>query len=254
VGACAWGLVTVLVTAFGARADATTPPPHVIEYRGDTLTVQVVKAPLDEVLAEIARQSHAEIRGSLREPREITARFEDVPLSQALDRLLAGQNYALIYGQDGTLRAIPLLGGSSIGLAPSFSFGPANAGAASSSPGGFAALLTQPIPVTGPVAEALGSDTASLGQLASLWLQDSDPAIGAQSLRSGFKAVEATPDMRAATLDVANTYSDTDLANMFRSFAGARAEELLDIIASQTKVTEFRSKATTVLHQLRSGG
>jgi hypothetical protein len=154
------------------------------------------------------------------------------------------------------LRAIPLLGGSSVGLSPSFSFGPGAAGGASSStsPGGFATLLTQPIPVTGPVAEALGSETANLGQLASLWLQDADPVIGAQSLRSGFKAVEATPDMRAATLDVANTYSDADLARLFRGFAGARAEELLDLIASQTRVTEFRSKATTVLRQLRSGG
>jgi hypothetical protein len=93
-----------------------------------------------------------------------------------------------------------------------------------------------------------------LGQLASLWLKEGDdPGVGVQALRSGFKAVESMPEVRAATLDVANAYSDADLAQMLRRFAGPRAEELLDMMASQTKVTEFRSKATTVLHRLRSG-
>jgi hypothetical protein len=253
------GLVALMTSAARARAtDAPQPPqppPPVIEYRNDTLTVKLVNIPLDQVLGELARQTHAEIRGELTDNRHVTAQFEAVPLPEALDRLLADQNYALIYGADGSLRAIPLLNGSAISSGPSIFVGPAKP--SPSRPVNMdelAALLSQQVPITGPVAEALGTDTASLGQLASLWLHGDDPALGAQALRSGFKAAETNTDMRAATLDVANNYSDADLAQLFRRFAGSRAEELLDLMASQTRVTEFRSKATTVLNRLRSGG
>ncbi|HWP65326.1 MAG TPA: hypothetical protein VNO26_05380 [Candidatus Limnocylindria bacterium] len=254
VGACVFGLVAALGVVAGAQ-DQQQPGARVIKYRDDRLTVDLVRVPLGEVLAEIARQSQAEIRGELREPRDVTARFEDVPLADALDRLLGTQNYALIYGEDGSLRAIPLLSGSTVGSAPSFSLRPASAGTPSTvvPPAGLAALLAAEIPISGPVAEKLGSDKASLGQLANLWLHESDPTVGAQSLRSGFKAIEGSPGLRSATLDMANNYSDADLARLFRGFAGGRAEELVDIIASQSKVSEFRSKATMVLRRLQSG-
>jgi hypothetical protein len=254
VGAWILGLVATFGTDAGAQAPNQAPA-RVIAYRDDRLTVDLVKVPLGDVLAEIARQTDAEIRGELREPRDVTVRFEDVPLPDALDRLLGTQNYALIYGQDGSLRAIPLLGGSTVGSAPSFSLRPASAGRASTvvPPPGLAALLAEEIPISGPVAEKLGSDTASLGELANLWLRGTDPTVGAQSLRCGFKAIEGSPGLRSATLDMANNYSDADLARLFRGFAGGRAEELVDIIASQSRVAEFRSKAAMVLRRLQSG-
>lgn len=253
VAACSLALVALLTSAPTAEA-SDAPPERVIEYRNDALTVRLDKVPLNEVLEEIARQTHAEIRGELGVSREVTARFDDVPLSEALDRLLDNQNYALIYASDGSLRAIPLLNGSLIPSVSGVSARPTSAGAKPPSTDGLRTLLSQEVPVTGDVAAALGSDTANIGQLASLWLREDDPAVGAQALRSGLKGAENIPDVRAATLDVANKYSDADLAQLFRRFAGARAEELLDIMASQTKVTEFRSKATTVLQRLRSGG
>lgn len=244
VGACAFGLVTVLTTV-SARGEGR-PASRVIEYRDDALTVDLVKVPLSEVLAEIARQSHAEIRGELRESREVTARFDDVPLSQALDRLLAGQNYALIYGEDGALRAIPLLGGGKNGVTTVTGSGALQADLNS--------VLAQSVPVAGPAADVLGSPTASLGQLASLWLQEQNPAVRAQSMRTSFRAVEAEPELRDATLEFANAHTDEQLAQLARKFAGDQAEELLDLIASQTKVSELRSKATLVLRLLQSGG
>ena len=252
VATCGLGLVALLTSAPALRA-AEALPARVIEYRNDALTVRLDKVPLGEVLQEIARQTNAEIRGELSEPREVTARFDNVPLPEALDRLLDDQNYALIYGSDGSLRAIPLLNGTLVPVVGGLSR-PTSAGAKPPSTDGLETLLTQPIPVTGPVAEALGTDTANLGQLASLWLSEDDAALAAEALRSGMKGVESIAGVRAATLDVANNYSDADLAQLFRRFAGTRAEELLDIMASQIKVTEFRSKATTVLNRLRSGG
>jgi len=252
VGTCF--LALVIVFASGPLVRGETAPRRVIEYRDDdTLTVDLVGVPLSEILAEIARQTRAEIRGGPREPGQVTARFEGVPLSQALDRLLRGQSYALIYGEDGMLRAIPLLGSPQISSSP-----PAALRIPVTAPGSLpldmASLFARPLPVAGDVADALGASTANLSQLMQLWLQDEDAAVRAQSVRSGFRAVESAPELRAATIDFANASDAGDLATLFRNFAGSRAEELVDTIAKQTKVTELRSKATLVLRQLQAGG
>src|SRR2546425_10340809 len=94
-----------------ARAAEDAPAP-LIRYSNDALTVRLSGVPNSEVLEELARQSDAEIRGQLREPREVTADFDSVPLPEALARLLGEQNFALVYGKGGRLKAVRLLGGS----------------------------------------------------------------------------------------------------------------------------------------------
>src|SRR5439155_6626544 len=79
-------------------------------YRQDALTVHRVKAPLAWVLQEIGRQTRAAIKGELREQREVSADFEASPLPEALHRLLGDQNFTLVYGNGGRLRAVKLLG------------------------------------------------------------------------------------------------------------------------------------------------
>ena len=102
-----------LATAFGARGAAAPGESagQVVLYRQDALTVHVVKAPLAWVVEEIGRQTGADIRGELREQREVSADFKDSPLPEALHRLLGDQNFALVYGREGRLRALKLLGG-----------------------------------------------------------------------------------------------------------------------------------------------
>jgi hypothetical protein len=80
--------------------------------------------PITDVLNELERQTGASVRGSLLDPREVTAEFRDVPLSQALARLLGDQNFALVYGEGGRLRTLKTparrsgyAGTSSVGLA-----------------------------------------------------------------------------------------------------------------------------------------
>src|SRR5436309_2745303 len=92
-----------------ARAADDAPVP-LIHYSNDALTVRLSGVQNSDILAELARQSGAEIRGQVREPRAVTADFESVPLPEALARLLGGPNFALVYGQGGRVKAVRLLG------------------------------------------------------------------------------------------------------------------------------------------------
>ena len=108
------GLVVAALLA-GRNAAGDEPPERVVRYAKDALTVRVTRVPVDEILGQLGQQSGAEIRGEVRDRHEITAEFEDVPLPEALHRLLGEQNFALIYGDGGRLKTVRLLGGS---LAP----------------------------------------------------------------------------------------------------------------------------------------
>src|SRR5438093_8155088 len=100
-----------------ARAADDAPVP-LIAYSNDALTVRLSGVQNSDILQELARQSGAEIRGDVREAREVTADFQSVPLPEALARLLGEQDFALVYGKGGRLKAVRLLGGSRAG-APS---------------------------------------------------------------------------------------------------------------------------------------
>src|SRR3989441_7862474 len=97
----------------------------------------------------------AEIRGQVREPREVTADFESVPLPEALARLLGGQDSALVYGEGGRLKAVRLVGGDQLGApaSPTITVPPAAPGAPF--PGSLPELIDRhpPVPVTGQLAD-----------------------------------------------------------------------------------------------------
>ena len=89
---------------------AAREPTCVVAYDAGRLTVHAERVPLADVVREIGRQSGAEIVGKVRKPREVTRQFDQVPLFDALVRLLGEQNFTLRYGSEGKLRTISLLG------------------------------------------------------------------------------------------------------------------------------------------------
>src|SRR5437870_1492301 len=107
----------VLGLAIGA-ASGWAADERVIEYSKDALTVRLAKVPVTDVLAEVSQKTGAEIRGQVRNPTDVTAEFEAVPLPEALHRLLGDQNFALVYGDGGRLKAVRLIGGASQGAGP----------------------------------------------------------------------------------------------------------------------------------------
>src|SRR5207249_12317508 len=104
------GLLVVAAALLSAGSFAAREPTCVIAYDDDRLTVHAEGAPLADVVREIGRQSGAEVVGEVRKPRDVRKSLDQVPLVDALVRLLGEQNFTLRYGPEGKLRTIHLLG------------------------------------------------------------------------------------------------------------------------------------------------
>jgi hypothetical protein len=253
----------MLLVAAVAGATGGEVAGRVVRYESDRLTVRLAGAPVGEVLDDLARQAGAEIRGTVTNPRDISVEFEDVPLSDALHRLLGDQNFALVYGEDGRLRAVKLLGGPQGPPSPG---GPASL--ASTGPAGVPPAKTYdvvgtltglvmshpPVPVSGRLAQALGSSSASLQQLIDAGLRHQDASVRSEAMRQSLRVIEAEPEFHTAALDALKGMGDADIGNLLRGVAGANAEEVATHVASQARGTELRIKAAGVLRELRARG
>jgi hypothetical protein len=264
VGAARLGLVLVTVLSVLAHAqEEEGDPARVITYADDKLTVRLVDVPVREVLDEVGRQSGAEIRGGVVNGRNVSTEFDRVPLSEALHRLLGDQNFALLYGERGRLRAIKLLGGPQ---APP----PAVKTAAATPPttatarprenmGHLLAMVAThaPVPVHGRLSQTLGTDAASLTQILETGTQHEDPIVRGEALRAGLQVLETDPQLRSTFMSTLKGVDDAELATYLRSAMGPRAEEIVQQIMTQSRGSDIRIKASGVLQQLRkppSGG
>src|SRR5437870_7348893 len=167
-------LAAVALRPSPALAAAQGSP--IVTYRSDQLSVRLESVPLEDVLAELGRVSGASIRGAPREPRDITAKFDDVPLPEALHRLLGDQNFMLRYGEGDRLRTIELFGGpqeprDATSTSPATgSVGSPSPAAGSTMPQNLAVAISllerhPPVAVTGRLAAKLGGNTATFHQI-----------------------------------------------------------------------------------------
>jgi hypothetical protein len=247
--------LTAVVVLIGVAVSVAATEPgsgRRVEYAKDALTVRLDKVPLADVLADIGQQSGAEIRGTLRESRAVTAEFESVPLSEALSRLLGDQNFALVYGKEGRLRAVKLLGGpleGGVSIMPSAATPPVGTQATPD----LRDLLANhaPVPVHGRLAQALGTDSATLQQLMELGLHNEDATVRAEALRAGVQTLEGEPVLRQAVIGVLNSFDDAALGSLLRGAAGENAEEVAMQVLTQSRAPEVRVKASSVLQKLR---
>ncbi|HUE31284.1 MAG TPA: hypothetical protein VMR79_10415 [Verrucomicrobiae bacterium] len=249
----ALAVLAAALAAPGARSDEGAPA-RVIHYEGDTLTVRLTGAPVTEVLDELGRQAGAEIRGQVRDPREVSAEFEGVPLAEALHRLLGDQNFALVYGNEGRLKSVRLLGGpqnASVAAPPPAGAPPSQPPA----PGIMDAFAKHaPIAVAGHLGEAVGGHEASLLQLFDLSIHHADPSVRAEAARIVIGTIDTDPSLRATVLAQLNAMDEATLGRFFRSLAGDNAQEMVMQVMTTARTSEFRTKAAAVLQQLRAGG
>ena len=266
VGGGAAMRVTVILCAFvlapavgrgadGPPADASAG--RVITYRDDALSVRLTDVPAGDVLADLGRQTGADIRGEVPGGRTVTAEFDAVPLPEALHRLLGEQNFALVYGEGGRLRTIKLLGGPQQASAPRAPPGtpgaPALAKPAASVQSLFGLVTSHPpVPVGGRLAQALGSSTATLAQILDLSVHQEDAAVRGEAMRTALQAFEADPNLRATFMTTLNGVDDAELATLLRGVAGSHAEEAVMQIMAQSRGSDFRIKASAILQRLRT--
>jgi len=234
----------------GGHADEDRP--HLVRYENDALTVHLGSVPVVEVLQEVAQQSGAEVRGQVREPRDVTADFESVPLPQALTRLLGDQNFALVYGKGGRLKVVRLLGGIQ-GVSPPSTV--VSTGPRPPFSDGLQELIDRhpPVPVSGAVADALQAPTARLQQLIELSLRHEDPTVRAEALRTAMATLEGERELYSAVINEMNKSDSAVLANLLHVAAGDHAEDVANGVLREAHAAQIRLMATSVLQRLRSG-
>src|SRR5213083_2095379 len=247
----ALALLAAVLAASAGRSDEGAPE-RVIRYERDLLTVRLTSVPVTDVLDELGRQAGAQIRGQVRDLRAVSVEFEAVPLADALHRLLGDQNFALVYGHEGRLKSVRLLGGPQTAAAPA-------AAPPASPPPGPPDLMDvfakhPPIPVAGHLSEALGGQSATLLQLFDLSVHHADATVRAEAARIFIGTIDTDPALRASVVAQLNALNDVTLGALFRNLAGDHAQEVSMQILSTARTGELRSKASVVLQQLRAGG
>ncbi len=246
----------LVLGALVAGGPAIAADERVISYSTDALTVRLAQVPLSEVVDEIGRQAGAEIRGQVRSAGEVTAEFDAVPLPEALHRLLGDQNFALIYGDAGKLKAVRLLGGPQTPPEPAIVVpSPPPLPPMQAAPANLASLVARlnPVLVTGHLAEVVGSSNASLQQLFEIGTRNQDSTTRAEAVRAIVSTLEGDSSLRTAVVGELGTLDDASLSALLRSAAGEHAEEVARQILAHSRASELRVRAASVLRNLRAG-
>jgi hypothetical protein len=247
-------LVATVVASLAAAADER--PVRIVDYRNDKVTLVLDHAPLAEVVAEIGRKSGAEVRGSVREAREVTGQFDAVPLREALERLIGAQNFTLTYGDDGKLRTIDLRGEVEE-IRPPKEPTTATTLFAYPEPATWITLFKTienrgRVPVSGWLATVVGDSSCNWDMLLNTAYGHDDPFTRSEAVRAGLKALEADADLRDAILAATGAMSDSDLAEVTRHICKHRSADFLKRIARETDRADIRARAVGVLRQVRA--
>src|SRR5439155_7205541 len=109
-----------------------------------------------------------------------------------------------------------------------------------------------PVPLTGALATALGTNAASVDQLVNTALHHDDAGVRQEALRTALNVFESDATLRGSLLATISTVDDATLGASLRGIAGDRAEELVAYVVTQAGAGDLRMKAVSVLQQLRS--
>ena len=98
-----------------AKADDVSAP--VVRYHDGRLSARIQGVPLDEVLHAVSAETGVRFDGTPIDERDVFKRFDDVPLAEALRRLIGRQNFTLVYGAGGQPERVKLLGAPALPVA-----------------------------------------------------------------------------------------------------------------------------------------
>lgn len=260
MGRCALAVCLIVVALAGSAVAEKEPlPSHDVLWAHDQLTVHVARMPVADVLAAIAKQTGAELRGVPRVERDVSLDLEAASLDDALKRVLGEQNFTVRYGADGKPGTIELLGGPEAKPAAKADAGPAAAPAADR-PAlpirlGFPRKFPSKRPLELPesLQKAAGTKTATFDEafdLATLQSEGLTRAIASQVVLS---QLERDRRVRRALLSAVNKFDDDTLASFRGTVEGERVQELLEFLSAHSRELSLQHKATIALDRFRAG-
>jgi hypothetical protein len=242
----------VLASVVLLAASVQAADPLQLSYKDDKVTAKLHDAPPPEVVAAIAKQSGAEIKGEVQSTHAVSMDLQNEPVKQALERVLGDQNFDLVYGTDGKLQRIELRGTRQAALAKQ---------ASTKTPEELQAQKTaiyrlffqgrDPIPADKRVRAVSGKDTLGWDYLVNTAYGDPDPRVRREAVRTAMKAFEGDPDLREGVLAVTREMSDAELAAWARAACYNRADGFVRDIARETDIPELRTRARDVVRLLR---
>ena len=95
-----WMVVVGVAAALGAGRARAESAPVVARFADGRLSVSATDASLEDVVREVARVVGAEVKGTVATPRQVTIALDEMPLEEALRRVLGDQPYSLRYDRD----------------------------------------------------------------------------------------------------------------------------------------------------------
>jgi hypothetical protein len=234
---------------------------------GDAVTAALERAPLAEVVAAIAEQAGAELRGEIAPPRDVSLELSAVALEDALERLLGEQSFTLTYHGDGRLKRITLGGEARRRPAtPSGAPTHANLLAPEAANDEVASAVRRvhefiqgdrTVPVRGRLAQVLGTNTSTFTQVFDAGFKHADPRVRALGRRITIKALVADPEVRRAFVTMVDSTTDETLVQALRNLAGPDAEQAAMAFARLGRspvLTRRMHRALADLRAQRDGG
>jgi hypothetical protein len=251
-------LVAVVLTLIGPVAPRAGAPPQV-EYRDDRVTIRAQESAVTDILDQLRQQSGAELRGEPPPTGPVTLQVEAVPVREALERLLGERSFTLTYGQKGRLKVIELKGGPQAARNAPPEEPEARPGGLPRKVvwDGVAHVFAVPkvVPVTGPLAEALGSNRVFFVHLMQAAADRcEDRLCRKQAWRAGLRAMEEDQELRNAFLGATGLMDDEELTAFARAMAAQTpdgAEDIVKQIVRDSRIPEIRTRARVVLLRLR---
>lgn len=267
-----WGAVCVLAAGGvpgPAGADEVGGEGY-IRYENSRLTVNLGGTLLSEVLVEVGRQSGVLVTLSGFTDRPISDRFRDVPLEDALRRLLANENFTVLYAQDrgvngrvsgARLKELHVYGSGGATAISRTDPGPASTDGADAGQGGapggmmeqFSGFLQRhqavEIPEGSALAAALNTDRPPFTQLLSAAMKNEDPALRADAAEAIAQVFDGDPE--SPELVGGSSENVEAIASAIHTSGGANAAEFLRNMGRHLKTPALRLKANQILARVR---
>jgi hypothetical protein len=250
-------MVVSMAFAFVLPAFAAAPE---VRYANERLTVHAEAAPLPDVLRAVGKASGAEVRGEPAAAEPLTLTLDDVPLKDALTRILGDQSFTLTYAEDGHLRSIDLRGGPSTATPKAPTEPPAEP--AGWPPTEAVRIATEKVdqwtrsdtryPITGRLADALKTKEATFSQIAEAAVTDPDSRVRAQGLRTGLRLLEGEREIRDDFVQMIDSVDDAFLVNYVRFFMKDNASEIVAAFGRTATTAALKTRAQSVLQTLKT--